>query len=54
VEFFLDIVEEEEQNGYWGGANRPNGQFWKAAIDKKLDSLQRPRTWNVVNKVEGG
>jgi hypothetical protein len=28
--------------------------LWKEALDKELDSLDRARTWDMVNKVEGG
>jgi hypothetical protein len=32
----------------------PNGQLWKEAVDKILDSLDRAGTWDVIDKVEGG
>jgi hypothetical protein len=54
VGFFVDMVEEEEPKGYWEAVNGPNGKWWKEAVDKELDSLDRARTWDVVDKVEGG
>jgi hypothetical protein len=36
--FVVDLVEEEEQKGYWEAINRPNKQLWKVAVDKELDS----------------
>jgi hypothetical protein len=34
--------------------NGPNGYLWKEAVDNKLDSLDRARTYNMVDKVEEG
>jgi hypothetical protein len=51
--FVIEIVEEEGPKEYWNTANGPNGQLWKEAVDKKLDSLDRTGTWDIVDKVEG-
>jgi predicted mannosyl-3-phosphoglycerate phosphatase (HAD superfamily) len=48
------MVEEEEPKGYWEANNEPNGQLWTEVVDKELDSLDRARTWDVMDKVEGG
>jgi hypothetical protein len=29
-------------------------KYWKEAVDRELDSLDRAGTWNMVNKVERG
>jgi hypothetical protein len=34
--------------------NGPNWEGWKEAVDRELDSLDRARTWDVVDKVEEG
>jgi hypothetical protein len=47
------MVEVEEPKGYWEVVNGPKGQLGKEAVDKELDSLDRARTWDVVDKVEG-
>jgi hypothetical protein len=52
--FVVDMVEEEELQGYWKVVNGPNRQLWKEAVNKELDSLDRAGTWDVVDKVEGG
>jgi hypothetical protein len=52
--FVVDMVEEEEPKGYWEAVNGPNEQLWKEAVDKELDSLDRARTWDMMDKVEGG
>jgi hypothetical protein len=51
--FLVDMGEEEEPKGYWETVNGPNGQLWKEAVDKELDSLDMAGTWNMVDKVEG-
>jgi hypothetical protein len=40
----VDIVEEEEPQGYWEAVKGPNGQLWKEGVDKKSDSLDRAWT----------
>jgi hypothetical protein len=52
--FVLDMVEEDELKGYWEAVNKPNGQSWKKAVDKELDSLERAGTWDIVDKIEEG
>jgi hypothetical protein len=47
------MEEEKEPKGYWEVVNGPNGQVWKEAVDRELDSIDRAGTWNVVDKVEG-
>jgi hypothetical protein len=51
--FVVDIVEEEEPKSYREVVNGPNRYSWKEAVNKKLDSLDRARTWDMVNKIEG-
>jgi hypothetical protein len=48
------MVEEKELNGYWKAVNESNRQLSKEAVDKKLHSLDRAGTWNIVDKVERG
>jgi hypothetical protein len=48
------MMDKEELKGYWKAVNEPNGQLWNEAVDKELDSLDRARTWDMVDKVEGG
>jgi hypothetical protein len=48
------MVEEDEQKGYWDAVNGPNGQLWKQAVNQELDNLDKARTWDVLDKVEGG
>jgi hypothetical protein len=33
--------------------NAPNGDLWKKAVEKELDSLDKARTWDVVDRVAG-
>jgi hypothetical protein len=54
VGHILDIVEEEEPKGYWETVNGPNWHLWKEVVNKELESLDRARTWEVVDKVVGG
>jgi hypothetical protein len=37
--FDADMVKEEEPNGHWTVVNGCNGQLWKSALNKELDSL---------------
>jgi hypothetical protein len=46
------MLKVGEPKGYWEAVNGPNRQLWKEALDKKLDSLDRGGTWDVVDKVE--
>jgi hypothetical protein len=48
------MVEEEETKGYWEAVNWLNRLLWKEAVDKKLGSLDRAGTWDMIDKVEGG
>jgi hypothetical protein len=34
--------------------NRPNRQLWIKVVDQELESFDRARTWDVVDKVERG
>jgi hypothetical protein len=52
--FVIDMVEEGESKRDWEAINGLNGQLWKEVVDKELDSLDRARTWDVVDKVEEG
>jgi hypothetical protein len=48
------MAEKEKPKGYWDVVEGLNGQLWKEAVDKELDSLDSAETWDVVHKVEGG
>jgi hypothetical protein len=52
VGFVKDMGEEEEPKGYLEAFNWQTGKLWKEAVDKKLVSLDRAGTWDVVDKVE--
>jgi hypothetical protein len=42
--FVVNMVEEEEPKDYWEAVNASNGQLWREAVDKELDSLDRAGT----------
>jgi hypothetical protein len=54
AEFVVDMVEKEEPKGDLEVVNRPNGEVWKEAVDREMDSLERAGTWDMVDKIEGG
>jgi hypothetical protein len=47
------MEEEKEPKGYWEILNVINRYLWKKVVDKDLKSLDRARTWEMINKVEG-
>jgi hypothetical protein len=54
AQYVVDLVDEKEPKSYWEEVNEPNGQVWKEAMDRELNSLDRAGTWHVVDKIEGG
>jgi hypothetical protein len=52
-EYVVDAVDEEEPKSYLEAVNGPNGDLWKEAVEKELGSLDKARTWDVVNRVTG-
>jgi hypothetical protein len=51
--YVVDAVDEEEPKSYLEAVNGPNGDLWKEAVEKKLGSLDKARTWDVVDRVAG-
>jgi hypothetical protein len=47
-------MEKEDPKGYQKEVNGPNGNLWKEVVDKGFNSLNRARTWDVVDKIERG
>jgi hypothetical protein len=54
VGFVVDMEQEEQPKSYSEVVNGLNGQVWKQVVHKKLDSIVRAGTWDVVGKIEGG
>jgi hypothetical protein len=51
--YVVDAVDEEEPKSYLEAVNGPNGDLWKEAVEKVLGSLDKARTWDVVDRVAG-
>jgi hypothetical protein len=51
--YVMDAVDEEKPKSYWEAVNGPNGDVWKEAVEKELGSLDKARTWDVVDRVAG-
>jgi hypothetical protein len=49
----VDAVDEEEPKSYWEAVNGPNGDLWQEAVEKELGSLDKARTWDVIDRVAG-
>jgi hypothetical protein len=49
--YVMDAVDEEEPKSYLEAFNGPNGDLWKEAVEKELGSLDKARTWDVVDRV---
>jgi hypothetical protein len=48
-----NIEEKKEPKGYWEIVNVTNRYLGKKVVNKDLESLDRARTWEMINKVEG-
>jgi hypothetical protein len=51
--YVVDAVDEEEPKSYLEAVNGPNGDLWKEAVEMELGSLDKARTWDVVDTVAG-
>jgi hypothetical protein len=51
--YVVDAVDEEEPKSCLEAVNGPNGDLWKEAVEKELGSLDKARTWDVVDRVAG-
>jgi hypothetical protein len=51
--YVMDAVDEEKPKSYLEAVNGPNGDLSKEGVEKELGSLDKARTWDVVDRVAG-
>jgi hypothetical protein len=54
AEFVVGMEEKKKFKDYRKAVNGLNGHLCKKVVDKELDSLDRARTCNIVDRIEEG